>query len=445
MRPTITLSLCLLTFLSTSSHAGVEVAPPLQVEVLVAGGPIQSVGDLLADGGMLYASDPMGHGIVAIEPKSRATTVLASGLPLSSVGQMIAGDGGWLGDDLIVADWNSEETSPCCDGRVFRVDRVTGAVSVLSTGHHPGSITGDPIGVAYSPSSAFGDRLLVMDFQGASPDAPFLFAVEPSGSTSVVASDPVQWSPDQAPKKIAFGGDAFGGDLFVADTRPGAARLWRVTGNGDVIPFPTSTPLTSPGAIAFGKGGDFGDAMYVVDGRMDGSAVLAIDPTGQVTPILSGLASAAPGEVTGLAFADDGASMFVGVGDVVYHASSAVPWTILGGASAGTSGEPCLLGSGTLIPGEPTALYLFDAPPSVAGLLVLGFHELNLSLFGGTLIPQPDVLVSLPIDADGRVKVGGPWPGGVPVGTKVYFQYWLPDAGGVGGYASSNGLRLLVP
>jgi hypothetical protein len=37
------------------------------------------------------------------------------------------------------------------------------------------------------------------------------------------------------------------------------------------------------------------------------------------------------------------------------------------------------------------------------------------------------------------------WPAGIPSGTLLAVQYWLPDVHGSAGFGASNGVLFLVP
>lgn len=121
------------------------------------------------------------------------------------------------------------------------------------------------------------------------------------------------------------------------------------------------------------------------------------------------------------------------------------PWQNLGKSLAGGNGAPTLYGAGSLIAGSPFSLNLVDAAPSTFALLVLGVNRVDLPLVGGTLVPAPSVLVSGLPTGTGAFTISGTTPNGLPSGADVYFQCWLPDAGGVFGFAASNGLLATLP
>ncbi len=116
-------------------------------------------------------------------------------------------------------------------------------------------------------------------------------------------------------------------------------------------------------------------------------------------------------------------------------------WQSLGLGLPGSSGTPVLTGIGPLCGGEDVTLKLSRAVPNGTATLVIGLSQLGASFKGGTLVPQPDLIVAgLPIDSSGKLIVTGTWPHGIPSGVSVYFQYWIQDAVGVAGFAASGGL-----
>lgn len=116
-------------------------------------------------------------------------------------------------------------------------------------------------------------------------------------------------------------------------------------------------------------------------------------------------------------------------------------WTDLGQAMAGTYGTPHLDGVGCLEPGGPYLLELSSGVSSGQAYLVIGLSYLGLPFKGGTMVPNPDLLIGpLPIGSFGSLDLSGVWPDDVPPGAPLYFQDWMPDPGGPRGYAASNAL-----
>lgn len=123
------------------------------------------------------------------------------------------------------------------------------------------------------------------------------------------------------------------------------------------------------------------------------------------------------------------------------------PWFDLGYGVAGSAGIPKLAGFGGLVPGSPVQLALTAAKPnSPSSFLFIGLASWNLPLLGGVLVPRPDiVLAPLPTNAAGAWTLPTTWPSGVPAGTQIYFQCWIPDPMAPHSAAASNGLGALAP
>lgn len=122
------------------------------------------------------------------------------------------------------------------------------------------------------------------------------------------------------------------------------------------------------------------------------------------------------------------------------------PWADLANAIGGAGGDPLLLGTGPLNPGSNVVLALTNAPQAVSAHLVLGLSQLDAPFKGGVMVPQPDFLVSLiTSDGDGSLTLESTWPPGVPSGTSIFFQYWIPDRTGPQGFLASNAVSGTTP
>ena len=121
-------------------------------------------------------------------------------------------------------------------------------------------------------------------------------------------------------------------------------------------------------------------------------------------------------------------------------------WTDLGRGVAGVAGVPLLTAHGALLGGHPFSLAISGAKPSGSATLVAGFSALNAAFKGGTLVPNPDVLVTgLPLDGAGALSLASAWPLGTPSGFSLWLQAWVADAAAVKGFAASNALVGVVP
>lgn len=122
------------------------------------------------------------------------------------------------------------------------------------------------------------------------------------------------------------------------------------------------------------------------------------------------------------------------------------PWVSRGQGLAGTGGlMPCLVGSGTLVAGQPFSLQLTNGLPSAFATLVVGFAELGAFFKGGVMVPQLDLLFNLPLNASGERLLAAPFPAGAPSGLPLFCQFWVQDPGGPVGFAASNAVLGTVP
>jgi hypothetical protein len=120
-------------------------------------------------------------------------------------------------------------------------------------------------------------------------------------------------------------------------------------------------------------------------------------------------------------------------------------WTNLGQGLAGAGGTPALAGKGQLVAGSQTKLEVTGAAPSAPATLIVGFTAASLPFKGGTLVPTPNVLITLATSPAGAINLTTPWPAGIPSGTSIWMQTWVSDAGGPKGFAATNGVKATTP
>ncbi|MEM7204005.1 MAG: hypothetical protein AAF628_27335 [Planctomycetota bacterium] len=126
---------------------------------------------------------------------------------------------------------------------------------------------------------------------------------------------------------------------------------------------------------------------------------------------------------------------------VALCATNVTPWINLGGALAGTNGAPHLAGVGAHAPQGYTAFLLADARAGAPAVLVAGATRADVPVFGGSLVPSPQVFVApLATDAIGRLRLEGKWPNGVPPGAPLFLQALVLDFAAPQGFAFSNGV-----
>ena len=117
----------------------------------------------------------------------------------------------------------------------------------------------------------------------------------------------------------------------------------------------------------------------------------------------------------------------------------------LGGGVAGSAGPVVLTSHSTLLGGEGVYFKLTGTPPTQPVVLILGATQLGAPFKGGTLWPNPSMLINLFTNGSGQLTLSTTWPASIPSGFKLWAQYWFPDAGAVAGFAGSNGARGTVP
>lgn len=131
--------------------------------------------------------------------------------------------------------------------------------------------------------------------------------------------------------------------------------------------------------------------------------------------------------------------------NTLYLRDTFIPWADLGAALAGSNGLPVLTGTGTLEGNTIVQLALTDALPNAAAFLVGSPFLLHASFEGGVLVPRPDKVLGFTTDVAGVISFPVLWPPGIASGAALYLQYWIPDAGGLHGYAASNALSATQP
>lgn len=116
------------------------------------------------------------------------------------------------------------------------------------------------------------------------------------------------------------------------------------------------------------------------------------------------------------------------------------PWSGLGGGIPGAFGIPSLVGQGQLSSGSTASVYLGGTALDAAGALVVGPAATNLPLFGGVLIPSPDLVLPLVTSSLGDYSVQAIMTGAIQPGAQLFFQAWVIDEVATMGVAASNGL-----
>lgn len=151
------------------------------------------------------------------------------------------------------------------------------------------------------------------------------------------------------------------------------------------------------------------------------------------------------GYTMGTATADNAQSLNNTAATVSQFRPTRTPvWCDLGGGAAGALGEPTITGSGTINLAQPLRATVRNFAPNALGVLVIGAATLNAPIFGATLVPTPDVTVTL-LGVGQEIVFGCDWLASLPVGAQVWFQAGFLDASAGGGLAASDAVRVTVP
>lgn len=127
-----------------------------------------------------------------------------------------------------------------------------------------------------------------------------------------------------------------------------------------------------------------------------------------------------------------------------FFPTQAPVWCDLSGGIPGQLGLPTLTGSGTINLAAPLEVTVRDYRPNVPGVLVIGLSAGNVPLFGGTLVPTPDVAVTLSGNGS-AIVYDASWLASFPPGVQAWFQVAFLDAAAAQGISASDGVRVSVP
>lgn len=125
-----------------------------------------------------------------------------------------------------------------------------------------------------------------------------------------------------------------------------------------------------------------------------------------------------------------------GVGPVVVDRGSGL---------AGTLGEPALTVRGFFVDGDLFRSDVTNVPPFSLGVSVLGGANVSVPLFGGVLVPSPDLLTVFLADGSGRASLGGVMAAPALAASSVFVQAWVLDASGPQGFTASSAQEIRVP
>lgn len=151
----------------------------------------------------------------------------------------------------------------------------------------------------------------------------------------------------------------------------------------------------------------------------------------------------APPNVSWLVFdprTDD--NNYLGIDDLMLAPSPTGAGRFVGWGQAlpGTNGLPVLHGSGNVAPNQNITVRMSGALANAPCVQVLGFVPGYMSVLGGVLVPNPDVLLPGVTSPTGELALTLPWPP-VPPPLGAFFQYAVLDPAAVRGLALSNALQ----
>lgn len=257
-----------------------------------------------------------------------------------------------------------------------------------------------------------------------------------------------------AATSVLFNTSTPGSDLFLNDPATSGDDQALMDGGHNIGPFGVSqiqltglangkydvftyawTPVHPFAIVTVGVPGS-PDPLQPVGGAWNGTYTLGLTHAKHSVQVTSGQILI---DVT----TTDAIAMVNGV-QLVQTANNA--WVDLGNALPGTGGAPMLAGTGDLTVGTPVGVSLSNALPNGLVSFVVGGSNLSAPLFGGILVPNPDlILPPLPIGANGTLVLSSTMPAGVPPGIPVLVQGWIPDPMGPQGWAASNAIMALTP
>lgn len=115
-------------------------------------------------------------------------------------------------------------------------------------------------------------------------------------------------------------------------------------------------------------------------------------------------------------------------------------WTDLGNDLPGSLGSPVLDAMGPLVGGGSVTVDLSNALPNSIAHLIVGLSAIDAPFMGGTLVPFPNIIVSIPTGTLGAFSLPATLPPTIPAGIPIYLQFWVADISGPVGLTASNAI-----
>jgi hypothetical protein len=119
----------------------------------------------------------------------------------------------------------------------------------------------------------------------------------------------------------------------------------------------------------------------------------------------------------------------------------------LGGGQAGAGGVPTITASYDSGPHQLTVNF-GNVPSPETGFLVVGGSQISTPLFGGTLIPSPDIVKVFPVGSSSVTLPPADFSSAsYPTGINLYMQGWFTDSTSASTFATTNAIatELIVP
>ncbi len=223
-----------------------------------------------------------------------------------------------------------------------------------------------------------------------------------------------------------------------------------VAGNSNSSGFPTTTDAPQPAYIGTGNKSDahltkidpFGESLvystYFGGGGSDTRPQIGLDAKHDLHMVMESGSDSIP--TTRGVYGPD----YAGGEDLVAASFSmpVAPWRVLGEGLMGNADTPNLSGAGDLTPGSTTRFSVRGGAPFAPALLSVGFSSHLLSQTGGMALAPTGLSVSTATNAQGALDLSFSWPS-LPPGLRLTSQVWIEDSAALGGWSTTNKLRLI--
>lgn len=314
------------------------------------------------------------------------------------------------------------------------VGSINGHAKIDRDGNTLWSLAGVPsLTVGDAAGDAFGNSYVVHAQAGGVNAGCIVRKLGPTGAllwqnAYPLAGMRVEVGPDDAAIVAGFPNQGSAGAAF-CKVDAGGALLWsNLDADGPLM-------LLMHAQLLLDASGD----AYLAAGTLFDMAVCKVDANG----VSQWTATTAGASASAITFARASNGVFV-VGGRTAHLVDATEgnWQELDGGLAGANGTPRLAGQGRCAQGQPMALYGSHAAPNAVVVHVVGLSAVGLPLFGGLLVPSPDLLHVALTDAVGRSGFGLAIPSAVAPGQSLWFQSWCLDPSAVAGFSASSAQRV---